>query len=99
TSAGQLKNFRYESKDITSKRDGLNALRQVEALQSIATDFGPLASYLAIAETSLPSDHPWIKIVQTVRQSLLTDLLDADKRESASFRQEAMQKLADLKKE
>ena len=67
TTAGQLKNFRQEPQDVTAKRDGLDALRQVEALQTIAADFGPLASYLAIAETALPSDHAWIKKVQGVR--------------------------------
>ena len=99
TTAGQLKNFRYQPQDVLSKRDGLDALKQVEAFQLIAAEFGPLASYLAIAETSLPSDHPWIKGVQSVRHQLLADMLDAGKRDSLSFRQQGMQKLVELKKQ
>lgn len=99
TTAGQLKNFRQEPQDVTAKRDGLDALRQVEALQTIAADFGPLASYLAIAETALPSDHAWIKKVQGVRHELLIDILDAGKRESLSYRQQGLQKLVNLKRE
>jgi len=99
TTAGQLKNFRYEPQDVTAKRDGLDALKQVEAFQAIAAEFGPLASYLATAEAALPSDHDWIKKVQTVRHELLSGMLDAGKRESPSFRQQGLQKLAKLKKD
>ena len=99
TTPGQLKNFKYEPQEISAKRAGLDALKQVEALQEIAVDFGPLASYMAIAETSLPSDHPWIVKVQGVRHELLSDMLDAGKRESVVFRQQGLQKLTSLKKE
>jgi hypothetical protein len=99
TTPGQLKNFRYEPQEITAKRNGLDALKQVDALQGIVVDFGPLASYLAIAETSLPSDHAWTNKVQGVRQELLSDMLDAGKRESAAFRQQGLQKVSALKKE
>jgi hypothetical protein len=99
TSAGQLKNFRHEPQDVTAKRDGLEALKQVEAFQVIAAEFGPLASYLATAEAALPTDHAWIKKVQAVRHELLSDMLDAGKRESHSFRQQGLQKLSGLKKD
>jgi hypothetical protein len=99
TTAGQLKNFRHEPQDVTAKRDGLDALKQVEAFQVIAAEFGPLASYLATAEAALPTDHAWIKKVQAVRHELLSDMLDAGKRESPSFRQQGLQKLSGLKKD
>jgi hypothetical protein len=99
TTAGQLKNFRHEPQDVTAKRDGLDALRQVEAFQVIAAEFTPLASYLSTAEAALPSDHAWIKKIQAVRHELLSDMLDAGKRESHSFRQHGMQKLSGLKKD
>jgi Family of unknown function (DUF6079) len=67
TNAGQLKNFRYEAQEVYSKRDGLEALKQIEVLQAVTADLGPLASYLSIAETSLPSDHAWVKKVQGAR--------------------------------
>lgn len=99
TTAGQLKNFRHEPQDVTAKRDGLEALKQVEAFEVIAAEFGPLASYLATAEAALPSDHAWIKKVQAMRHELLSDMLDAGKRESHSFRQQGLQKLSGLKKD
>ena len=99
TSAGQLKNFRCEAQEVNSKRDGLDALRQIEAFQVVASEFGPPASYLAIAETSLPTDHSWIKRVQEVRNELLADILDPVKRESLSFRQQGLRKLGELKNE
>jgi hypothetical protein len=99
TTAGQLKNFRYQPQEVTAKKDGLDALKQVEALQLVGAEFGPLTSYLAIAETSLPSDHAWVSKVQALRHDLLSEMLDAGKRESPSFRQQGMQKLAALKKE
>ncbi len=99
TTAGQLKNFRHEAQDVTAKRDGLDALKQVESFQVIATEFGPLASYLATAEMALPSDHAWITKMQSVRHELLSDMLDAGKRETPSFHQQGLQKLSGLKKD
>lgn len=99
TTAGQLKNFRHEAQDVTAKRDGLDALKQVESFQVIAAEFGPLASYLATAEMALPSDHAWITKMQSVRHELLSDMLDAGKRETPSFHQQGLQKLSGLKKD
>jgi hypothetical protein len=99
TNAGQLKNFRHEPQDVIRKRDGLDALKQVEAFQAISVEFGPLASYLATAEAALPSDHEWIKKVQGVRHELLAAMLDIRKRESHSFRQQGIKELAGLKKD
>lgn len=98
TSAGQLKNFREEPQAVSSKRDGLEALKQIEALRVMAIDFGPVASYLATAEASLPSDHGWVANFQSSRRELLSDMLDPAKREQASFRQGCLQKLTQLKK-
>ena len=99
TTAAQLKNFRHEQQDVTAKRDGLDALRQVEAFQAIAAEFSPLASYLATAEAALPTDHAWIKKIHAKRHELLSDMLDAGKRESHSFRQQGLKKLYGLKKD
>jgi hypothetical protein len=99
TSAGQLKNFRHEPQDVTAKRGGLDALRQVEAFQVIAAEFSPLASYLATAEAALPSDNAWISKVQAVRHGLLSGMLDAGKRESHAFLKQGLQELSALKKD
>jgi uncharacterized protein DUF6079 len=97
TNAGQLKNFRYEAHEVSARRDGLEALKQIEALQTVTSDLGPLASYLSIAETSLPSDHAWVKKVQGARADLLASMGDPAKREAISFRQKAV--LSELKRE
>ena len=99
TNAGQLKNFRHDPAEVSAKRDGLEALKQVEAFQAIAAEFGPLASYLATAEAALPTDHAWINKVQGVRHELLADMLVPGKREAPSFRQQGLQQLSALKKE
>jgi hypothetical protein len=98
TSAGQLKNFREEPQAVVGRREGLEALRQIEALRAMAGDFGAAASYLATAEASLPSDHSWVANFQSSRRELLSDMLDPVKREQASFRQGCLQKLGQLKK-
>jgi hypothetical protein len=94
TTAGQLKNFRHEPHDVMAKRDGLDALRQVEAFHGISAEFGPMASYLATAEAALPNDHEWIKKVQPTRHELLSGMLEAPKRDSNAFRQPLVSKLA-----
>ncbi len=97
TNAGQLKNFRNEPQEVLLKRDGLDALDHVESLETIAAEFGPVASYLATAEMALPSDHAWITKMQTLRHELLADMLNAGKRESDSFRRLGIKRLSELK--
>jgi len=98
SSANQLKNFRYETQEVASKRDGILAVAEIEGIQALVGELSPLASYLAIAETSLPSDHQWVKKAQGVRHEILGEMLNAGKLSSPSFRQECLQKLTELKK-
>jgi hypothetical protein len=67
SNANQLKNFRYEAQEVASKRDGILALAEIEGIQALVGELNPLASYLAIAETSLPSDHDWVMKAQEVK--------------------------------
>jgi hypothetical protein len=99
TNSGQLKNFRQDVAEVSAKRDGLDALQQVEAFQGIASEFGLLASYLATAEAALPSDHAWTNKVQGIRHELLADMLVPGKRDTAAFRPEGLRQLSVLKKE
>lgn len=98
STANQLKNFRYETQEVASKRDGILALAEIEGIQGLVSELSPLASYLAIAETSLPSDHNWVKKAQEVKHQVLTEMLDAGKLASPSFRQHCLQMLSELKK-
>jgi hypothetical protein len=98
STANQLKNFRYEAQEVSSKRDGIEALAEIEGIQTLVGELSPLASYLAIAEASLPSDHDWVKKAQEVKHQVLTEMLSAGKLGSPSFRHVCFQKLSELKK-
>lgn len=50
STANQLKNFRHEAQAVTSKRDGIQAVVEIEGLEALVSELSPLATYLAIAE-------------------------------------------------
>ncbi|MHC5672787.1 DUF6079 family protein [Nostoc sp.] len=97
TTPGKLKNFRYEEQEITTHRSGLQTLAEITALQDLLTNLGAIASYLTIAEAVLPSEHPWLAKMRQLQGEILTDILNSHKRSTASFRQQSLQKLTDLK--
>ena len=98
TSPGKLKNFRYEAREVSGHRDGLQALAEIDSLQELITDLGVTAAYLATAEAVLPGGHEWIDRVKAVREDVLGHISDPAKRGAAAFRQEIQRKLADLKR-
>ena len=98
TSPGKLKNFRYDTQQVTSHRSGLNSLAKITSLQELVADLGPTASFLFAAERVLPADHGWVSEMNKARDEVLAQLGDPDKRGAATFRQEAQRKLAELKK-
>jgi len=95
---GKLKNFRHDVQEVNSHRDGLKALDELQALQDVIGELGPLASYLATAEALLPSDHAWIEKMKGVREAVLKNVTDAGKRTQPSVRQKMKRDLAELKK-
>jgi predicted ATPase len=97
TTPGKLKNFRYQEQEITAHRSGLQTLAEITALQDLLTNLGAIASYLTTAEAVLPSEHPWLAKMRQVQGEILTDILNSQKRSTASFRQQSLQKLTDLK--
>ena len=99
TSPGKLKNFRYDVQDVTGHRDGLNSLAEIESLQDLVADLGSTASFLATAEAVLPAEHEWVGKMKKVRDEILAQLGDPEKRGSATFRQQTQRKLYDLKKD
>jgi hypothetical protein len=94
----RLKNLRYDVQEIRQHRAGLQALRDIEALQELVTILSPTAAYLATAEAVLPSDHAWIESMKTARSEVLIQIDDPGKRMAATFRQQTLRRLADLKK-
>ncbi len=95
---GKLKNFRYTAKDVKSHREGLNTLQVVESLKGMADEVGPISSYLSTAEAVMPGEHAWTGKAKKTRDQVLSQIMDADKRKAATFRQQVMRKLVDLKK-
>ena len=96
TSPGKLKNFRHNAQEVTSHRDGLNSLAEIESLQELVADLGTTASFLSTAEAVLPAEHEWVDKTKEARDEVLAQLGDPAKR-GAAFRQQAQRKLADLK--
>ena len=98
SSPGKLKNFRYDAQEVKRHEDNLSALSEIESLQELVNDLGPMASYLSTAEAVLPAEHEWVDKMKKVRDEVLTQLDDPDKRSTATFRQQTQRNLADLKK-
>ena len=98
TSPGKLKNFRYDAHEVNGHREGLQAMEEIKSLQEMVSDLGATASYLSTAEAVLPTEHEWIKKMQTARGDILGQISDPAKRGTAAFRQQTQRKLADLKK-
>ena len=98
TSPGKLKNFRYDAQEVTSYRDGINSLKETESLQELIADLGSTASFLSTAEAVLPAEHEWVDKMKKVRDEVLIQFGDPNKRSAATFRQQTQRKLADLKK-
>jgi len=97
-SPGKLKNFHYDVQEVQNHEDGLRALKEIESLQELVRDLGPVASYLSEASMVMPGDHEWVKQMERTRHEVLAEVSDPTKRSSDAFRQQTLRKLTDLKK-
>ena len=97
-SPGKLKSFRYNDQEVKGYRDGLDALQEVESLQSLVADLASTASFLSTAEAVLPAEHEWVDKMKTLRDGVLAQLVDPAKRVATTFRQQTRRKLSELKK-
>ena len=98
TSPGKLKNFRCGAQEVSSHRDGLNSLAEIESLQELVADLGTTASFLSTAEAVLPVEHEWVDKTKEARDEVLAQLDDPEKRGAVTFRQQTRRQLIDLKK-
>ncbi|MDA3834288.1 MAG: DUF6079 family protein [Spirochaetales bacterium] len=98
TSPGKLKNFRYDTQEVIAYRDRLNSLAEIESLQELVVDLSSTASFLSTAEAVLLQEDTWVAKMKTVRDEVLTQLANPDKRSAATFRQQTQRKLTGLKK-
>ena len=95
---GKLKNFRYDVQEVQKHQEGLKALSEIESLQELVNDLGPVASYLSTAEAVLPTDHEWIEQMKTKRDRVLAQVSEPAQRTSITFRQQTLRELNELKK-
>jgi len=98
-SPGKLKNFRYDAQEVTSHRDGINSLTEIESLQELVADLGSTASFLSTAEAVLPAEHEWVEKARAVRTEVLTAVQSSGFKVQGSFRQTLNLKLLNLKRE
>ncbi len=98
TTTGRLKNFRYDASEVTGHRDGLASLAEIKSLEELVVDLGTMAAYLSTAEAILPTGHDWIDKMKTVKDDTLARIVDPEKRNAGTFRQQTQRKLGDLKK-
>jgi len=98
SSPGKLKNFRYDAQEVKRHEDGLKALAEIESLEELVSDLGPVASYLSTAEAVLSTDHEWVERMKATRDAVLAQVSDPAQRTSSAFRQQTLRKLTDLKK-
>ncbi|RDV81702.1 DUF6079 family protein [Ammonifex thiophilus] len=94
SSAGMLKNLRYDVPAIEAQREGLEALKQVENLLDLIQDMDAKVRYLSEAEKVLPEHHPWIEEAKKVKEDLLVRVSDF----SSAARVEIERELAALKR-
>ncbi|MEW6636874.1 MAG: DUF6079 family protein [Actinomycetota bacterium] len=92
----RLKNLRYGEAEIRARRRGLEALKEVEALQEAASELEPLTGYLSTAESVLPESHTLAKEIQALREEALEE---ARKLRKPEARRHLLGRLEALKKE
>ena len=98
TTPGKLKNFRYDAQEVTSHRAGFNSLAEIKSLEELVADLGSTASFLSTAEAVLPAEHQWVGNMKIVRDEVLVQISDPDKRDAGTFRQQTQHRLNQLKK-
>jgi hypothetical protein len=93
-----LRRFRYDAQEVNGHHEGFQSLKEIESLQELANELGTVASYLSTAEAVLTTGHEWLDKVKSVRDEVLGQISDPDKRGAAAFRQQTQRRLTDLKK-
>lgn len=80
SSPGKLKNLRCTAQEVEGHGKALVALDGIDAMREFVMDHGPVASWLATAESVLPDSHDWIDRMRAAR----TDIIEALKKTDAT---------------
>lgn len=96
---GKLKNFKYDTAQITAQRVAVTLLNNVEELARLAQELAPVAAYLGTAEAVFPDGDAWTEKARAVRAETLGQIKNPKKRASAEMQRQLQQSLAELKRD
>lgn len=83
---GKLKNFPHDVVAIHAQRPNLTTRKDVEDLERLVREYGPLTAWLSTAEAVLPDKHPWRAEVSAARLEARTRLSSPAHRQDPGFR-------------
>ena len=98
TSPGRFKTFEYSAEEVTSFRDGLKSLEEVNFLRELVVELVPITSFLSAAEAAFPTGHEWVNKMREVRDKVQSQISDPEKRSRSAFKQNINRLLSDHKK-
>ncbi len=96
---GKLKNFKFETADITAHKPTFARLKELDQLQAYCQELTKYTQYLSMAEGYLPADHVWVSKSREKRNELLSQIRIPAQRDSAAFKADVLKQLKQLKAE
>jgi hypothetical protein len=96
---GKLRNFPFSVADVEKQEEHREALSDLDALEALLDDVGPLASYLETAAQVLPENDPWNEQVSAAREKWRARMSDPEVRTEDGFRHEVRQALRTVKQD
>lgn len=97
TSPGKLKNVRYSADEISAHVPGVKALSGLELLSALLADIESTGAYLTVAESVLPSEHPWHAKARATQEEVVRLLSDPQSRSRHQTRQTVVHELTGLR--
>ena len=97
TSPGRFKTFGYPAEEVTSYREGLKFLQEVNSLMELVVELVPITSFLSAAEAALPTEHEWVNKMKEVRDTVQSRVSDPQQRNQSGFKQQIKRMLSDQK--
>jgi len=94
---GKLKNFPHPVAAIQAQRDALTLVTEVQELQQLVQQVGPVTAYLGKAEAVLDANHPWAERMRERRGELMAKIASPKHRADSAFQRNLGQALAELK--
>ncbi|HOG49515.1 MAG TPA: DUF6079 family protein [Lentisphaeria bacterium] len=78
SSPGKLKNLRTSAQEIEQHSKVLAVLDNIDAMREFVMAHGPVASWLATAESVLPDRHDWVDQMRAARTDIIETLKKTD---------------------